>query len=161
MWENIFYHSAKLKISANILTTCLQTVKIKGCVWDYHRMHEIRDETVIKLKRMRYFYWWHCRKNVFVCMRACLTKGCCTSLTFTSLVHFKSSTQQKLTFSFLNLSLCTATVPDTEHWRLIHFCRSLSVPIACPLWLSWNAKQWQRYYGNTAFVLITALSDGN
>lgn len=96
-----------------------------------------------------------------MCLCACLTKGCCASLTFTSLVHFKSSTQQKLTFSFLNLSLCTATLPDTKHWRLIHFCRSLSVPIACPLWLSWNAKQWQRYYGNTAFVLITALSDGN
>lgn len=40
---------------------------------------------------------------------------------------------------------------DAEHCGLIHFCRSLSVPITRPPWLSPNAKQWQRYCRNGGF----------
>lgn len=96
-------------------------------------MKAIWDKMSEKLKRMRFFLLntagtvKHCKSLVGDCffldmcvyqgVSACLTKRRCSSLTFTSQVHFKSSTEQKLTFSLLNLSLCTETLATSSRHR--------------------------------------------
>ncbi len=108
-------------------------IHISHLLQDYYRMSEIWDK--------KFFYNTagrikHCKNlvegvsflvSLCVCVCVCvcgcvctrLTKRCGSSLTFTSPVHFKSSTQQKLTFSLLNLSLCTETPASCSRQRTL------------------------------------------